>query len=256
MTGRRGVQVGEVARVGAADPELLAGLEAGVAARLRRSLVVDVVHVEPDTAADLAALPSGLFGLLVLDGVLSRRVSIGPRASIELLGPGDVLRPWQDEHSSMSIDAGVAWRVHAPSRLALLDADFLAATTRHPTILAELASRFVQRSHALADRLAIAQIPRLDARLLALLWHLADRWGRREHGRVSIPLRLCHDTLADLACAQRPSVSLALRELRSAGRIARSPGGGWELFGAPLAERELHRPPPRASMAGARLSAG
>ena len=249
MSVRRDIQVGEVVRVAAADPELLTGLDPALSARLRRSLVAEVIHVEPDTVFELGTLAPGLFGLLVLDGGLSRRVSIGPRASIELLGPGDVLRPWQDEHSSMSLDAGVAWRVFTAGRLAVLDDELLAATARHPSILAELASRFVQRSHALADRLAIAQIPRLDARLLALLWHLADRWGRREHGRVSIPVRLGHDTLADLACAQRPSVSLALRELCTAGRIARRPGGGWELFGAPATERELHPPARRTALA-------
>ena len=198
---------------------------------------------------------AGGFGMLLLDGVLARSVRLGTRSSVELLGAGDVLRPWQDEHSTGSLPGAVAWVVMEPTRLALLDADFVASAARHPAILGELGNRLVQRSHALADRLAIAQIPRLEARLLALLWHLADRWGRRSPGRVSIRLRLCHETLANLACAQRPSVSVALRNLCEAGRIARGPEGGWDLFGAPAGESELldlRRPrSPLSRLAGA-----
>ena len=44
--------------------------------------------------------------------------------------------------------------------------------------IAELTSRTLRRSRHLAVLLAVAAMPRLDARLLAVLWHLADRWGR------------------------------------------------------------------------------
>src|SRR5436190_20566184 len=39
----------------------------------------------------------GGIGLLVLDGLLVRRVGLADRFGAELLGEGDVLRPWQRE---------------------------------------------------------------------------------------------------------------------------------------------------------------
>jgi len=42
------------------------------------------------------------FGLLVLDGVLLRGLGVDGRFGAELLGPGDLLRPWQ--HDGVHID--------------------------------------------------------------------------------------------------------------------------------------------------------
>src|SRR3712207_9115882 len=50
---------------------------------------------------------------------------------------------------------------------------------------------------------------------------------------VSLPLRLSHSTLAELVCAQRPSVSNALHELKSRNVLSRLPCGGWQLHGGP-----------------------
>src|SRR3954449_12228305 len=36
----------------------------------------------------------GHLGLLIVDGILARRITVGHRSGLELLGPGDVLRPW------------------------------------------------------------------------------------------------------------------------------------------------------------------
>jgi CRP-like cAMP-binding protein len=84
--------------------------------------------------------------------------------------------------------------------------------------------------------LALAQIPSLQERLLLTLWHLADRFGRVRGDGVLLPLPLTHDTLADLAAAQRPSVTTALGRLRTRGLI--EPGGqGWLLRGEPPAQQ-------------------
>src|SRR3954463_6363544 len=62
------------------------------------------------------------FGLLILDGALMRSTVVGERDGIELLGPGDVVRPWVnlgDDESSLVAPA--RWRVHQRVRLAHLD---------------------------------------------------------------------------------------------------------------------------------------
>ena len=57
----------------------------------------------------------GGYGMLVVDGLLLRRVGVGGRHAAELLGPGDLLRPWQLEAES-TLDVEWTWRVVAPTR--------------------------------------------------------------------------------------------------------------------------------------------
>jgi hypothetical protein len=77
----------------------------------------------------------------------------------------------------------------------------------------------------------------VDDRLLALLWCLAERWGRVVPGGVAVNLRLPHRTLAGMVGARRPSVTTALGQLIARGPIERRPDGGWILLGAPPEER-------------------
>jgi CRP-like cAMP-binding protein len=164
----------------------------------------------------------------VLDGVPARSAALAGRRTVELLGVGDVVRPWQDD-GRIAVTAG--WTALVPSAAAVLDDDFVAVTARFPGIVEELLQRATARSDRLAERLAIASIPSRPQRLLALLWYLADRWGVVTRDGVLIRLPLSHQVLADLACAQRPSVSVALKHLVVAGRAVRHSGGEWLLLG-------------------------
>ena len=65
---------------------------------------------------------------------------------------------------------------------------------------------------------------------MTVFWHLADRWGRVDRDGVTLPIRLSHATLAELVAAQRPSVSIALKQLTGERRVARAPAGGWRLL--------------------------
>jgi CRP-like cAMP-binding protein len=222
-------------RVFEADPSLLAGVSPELASRLRHQVVTDVKIVVTGMGLPAPATAAGAFGLLVLDGMLLRRVSLAGRSSVELVGSGDVLRPWHDDGELASLPACTTWRALEPTRLALLDRAFMDTVQRVPAVYDELASRMMQRSHLLLARLAIAQMPKLDRRLLAIFWYLADRFGRVEPGRVTIPVPISHSVLAELVCAQRPSVSVALKHLLERGEIGRLPTGGWALYGAPEA---------------------
>src|SRR3954451_6982223 len=81
-----------------ADPELgrgIGGEELGLA---MRQAVGEVVRLDAGVWTPSPDLQRGAtVGLLVLDGVLCRRVRTGRGASVELLGAGDVLRPWEDD---------------------------------------------------------------------------------------------------------------------------------------------------------------
>src|SRR4051812_40262833 len=75
------------------DPALGRGLTPALREQVRRWLVVPVWPL-PRGAWTAGPEASGLMGLLVLDGVLARSVSLGRTAYPELLGVGDLLRPW------------------------------------------------------------------------------------------------------------------------------------------------------------------
>ena len=208
-----------------ADPELAGELDAALIAAVSAPLL----RLGPEPGLRVPDPPRGAMGLLVLEGLLSRQVLLSGRSSVELLGPGDLLRPWQDDGGAASVPSTARWRVLEPARLAVLDLEVVEALRLVPGALDVMLERAERRAHALSARLAIAQMPRLEDRLVAVFWHLADRWGRVEPCGVTIPLRLSHRVLAGLVCAQRPSVSVALKHLADEGVLERGPNGTWRL---------------------------
>ena len=181
-------------------------------------------RVEADRARDG-------YGLLVLSGVLIRRVGFAGRYGAELLADGDLLRPWEfDGVDSLGFETG--WRVLVPSRLAVLDLGWTERMGGYPRVGPALAGRALSRSRRLAAMMAIAQQPRLDDRLWMLFWELADRHGRVHADGVHVDLPLTHEVLSHLVAARRPSVSGALTKLADQGRLWRN-GRGWVLHGDP-----------------------
>jgi CRP/FNR family transcriptional regulator, cyclic AMP receptor protein len=166
----------------------------------------------------------GFLGFLVLSGILSRRVAMGHLQTAELLGPGDLVRPWGLGSEEMP-PLRVNWRVHGEAEIAILDRRFHAAAAQWPEIDRTLRERDGARLRSLTARLLIAQAPRISTRVHLLLWHLADRWGRRSAGGVVLPLRLSRTLLAHLVCSTRESVSRALSRLVTEGRVELLPQG-------------------------------
>jgi CRP/FNR family cyclic AMP-dependent transcriptional regulator len=155
-------------------------------------------------------------GLLVLCGMLLSRTEIEHRAGAELLGAGDLLRPWQDCEASYLGTS--SWRVLARARIAVLDVDFMQRIASYHELQTQLIERPTARARHLAAATAIISHPRVDTRLRLMLWHLAERWGMDRPAGVLIP-RLTHETLAELIAARRPTVSSALSCMRDHGEI-------------------------------------
>lgn len=172
----------------------------------------DAEALEPHTADGL--------GLLILEGVLVRRVGRSRRHGAELLGPGDLIRPRPDDGPFST-----SFKVLEPLRVALLDRQFLRTVAPFPEVTAELTSRAVERARNVLVQMCVAHHPRVDTRLLLLLWYLAERWGRVTSRGVVLPLRLTHALLADLVAAQRPSVTQAVIALERDGLLLREEGG-------------------------------
>jgi CRP/FNR family cyclic AMP-dependent transcriptional regulator len=218
-----------------ADPELGAGLS-GDARDLARRHAMAAVHALPTGPLDFP-LPNGesaapAVGLLVLDGLITRDVELAKRATTELIGQGDIIRPWDDELSLDPLPGSVSWAVLEPARVAVLDRRFAAVAGRWPSMLDTVIGRTARRSRQLSVQRAIAQVPRVDARVLVLLWLLADRWGRVSPQGVRVPLSLTHETIGKLVGARRPSVTTALGALTRRGLVERT-DVGWLLHGDP-----------------------
>jgi CRP/FNR family cyclic AMP-dependent transcriptional regulator len=228
-----------------ADTELGESLSSSELEAATRAIAVHTRTIEPgpwEPEEELWPVPPTL-GLLILEGVLTRDIVFAGRTTTELLGGGDILRPWEDDVQFDPLPFGVAWHVHETTRVALLDARFVLATARWPVLAGAVSRRHVRRARGLAFQLAIAQLPRVDDRLLVLLWALAERWGRVSPQGIRLPLALPHRTLATLVGARRPSVTTALSGLARDGLVERTENG-WLLHGDPadVFPGRLHAP--------------
>ncbi len=109
----------------------------------------------PDRAPEADGL-----GLLVLDGVVLRSLGVEGRFGAELLGEGDLLRPWQRETISPRLRQAVMWRALYPTRLAVLDGDVAKRLARYPELIAALIDQTLDRARRLAINVAIVHQPR------------------------------------------------------------------------------------------------
>jgi CRP/FNR family cyclic AMP-dependent transcriptional regulator len=218
---------------GIPDTQLAQARQASVATAV--SIPVGAWRAGPEVAA-----VTGGFGLLVLEGLFVREVSVEGRHAAEVLGRADLLRPWDYDGEDALLPATASWRVIAPARVALLDARWAARMANWPSVGCELAGRGVMRSRRLVVTLAIAQQPRLDVRLWMLLWDLAERYGTVHSDGVHLEAPLTHESLAHLASARRPSVSSALSRLTERGVLERR-RSTWVLRGDPPATNSEHQ---------------
>jgi len=227
----------EAVRVFEADPGLLAGVEPEVARTLRRQVVTEALRLRPGGAVPAlsrAGEEGTPLGLLLLDGVLTHRVGVQEKVTVEVVARGDVLWPARPGDQFSSLPMQSSWRICEPTRMALLDRSFFAAGARWPEIMAEIGARTSQRADSLLILRALSTVE-FPARLHSLLWHLADRWGRVERAGVVVSIDLSQRTLAELCGARRQSVNAALNDLGERGAVERRAQGGWLLRGAPPA---------------------
>ncbi len=222
----------ESVRILEADPGLAEGLSDGQLAAARGAVVASVQRLGTGLWRGAEEqVPAG--GFLVLEGCITREVSIlGETAGIEFLAEGDLLRP-SGEVGAASVDSRVVWQALEPTRLAVLDRDFLLAVKPWPELTAGLLKRQERRADWLANVLAISHLPRVDLRVLVLFWLFADRWGRVRGDEVRVPIPLTHLNIAHLIGARRPTVTTTLNNLTEAGLLLQESNGYWLLRGGP-----------------------
>jgi hypothetical protein len=213
------------------DPELADAIPAARREQAIRECTAPELLIQPGTnLVGRGALGyRGGLGVLVLSGLMIRRVGIDGRFGAELIGEGDLLRP-ADEAVSPLLPVTTDWVVVLPTRVAALDDGFEQRLAQYPELARVLIARAMLRSKNLSVNMAIVHQARVDVRLHMLLWHLAARWGRVRSDGTVLRMRLTHSVLADLVAARRPTVTTALSDLSRRGMV-RTDGETWVLFG-------------------------
>jgi hypothetical protein len=221
-------------RVLEVDPDLGQGLGEEEFAFAERELVAGVLSLERgrwDAQSTWSAVPAEL-GYLIVDGVLARDVKVGKRMSLEVLGPGDLLRPWPTDRHAAAFSPELRFDALEPVRFAVLDGTFAARAARWPSVLGQVTGRVMGRATSASLRLLIHQVVRIDDRVLLSLWGLAERFGRVTPEGILVPVPINHTMMARFVGAQRPTVSQAVGELVKRGDVERLEDGGWLLKGS------------------------
>lgn len=209
------------------DPELAQGLSEQQRAEAAPALLVRTIVLEPKGwRGELSARE--LFGLLVIDGALIRRVAADRGRSLEVLTKGDLVRPFEE-----GVRNGSSFSALTESRLAILDQQVANAISRWPPLFDALLERAMRRVRRLGAQAALDSRVGIERRVLLTLMHLAERCGRRTAEGVVVPLPLSHQMLAEMVGAQRPSVSTALSRLASSGALKRTDKRGWIVTAVP-----------------------
>jgi CRP/FNR family transcriptional regulator, cyclic AMP receptor protein len=188
---------------------------------------------------DIAAAgwPYTTFTLLLLHGSLVHETRAATGRMIAFLSHGDVLMPFgPDPHR---LPAQTKLTATEDVLVAALDQRFMRAAAVWPQLMIVIQRRLAAQQHRLAVHGAICQLPRVEQRLIALMWHLADRFGKVTRDGIVITHPLNHQTLADLVGARRPTVSLALKALRERDQLLRHADRTWLLRHSSVANGSL-----------------
>jgi CRP/FNR family cyclic AMP-dependent transcriptional regulator len=213
------------------DPDLAQELDEEQTRRARDELLVRAERIEwrRHGASWGPRDPRGYLGFLVLEGLLLREVALPGRGSAELVGVGDLLRPWDvDGADFLPISCEVEWTVLSEVTLAVLDRDFMKQACLWPGVLSQLSARGVLRAKVATLNQAISHLKHVESRLLLLFWHFSERWGKVGRAGITVELPLTHDQLGHLVGATRPSVTTALSQLSRQGLLLRT-DGSWRL---------------------------
>jgi CRP-like cAMP-binding protein len=181
---------------------------------------------------------NGAFGAVVLEGMLLQYLQLGSQPGLTMLGPGEIIA-LRDAPTSTLLGLST-YRAAADTTLGLFSTELLLAARRAPRLVIGLHIRLAEQLERLGTQLVICQLPRVEDRILAMLWLLAESWGRVTPSGTALPLSLTHEVLGALVGARRPTVTLAVGELAERGALVQQ-DRGWLLLERPV------QPPQRMS---------
>lgn len=254
-------------RLSVVEPDWFAGLPADYRPEAERLVTLPAVELDAGawTADEVRAAGQArgrVIACMVVDGLVTRDVSLADRTCTQLFGPRDFVS--LDGLELTSLPLSVRFSAPSPARLMLVDSTLIPVAQRWPAIASHLCDAITSQLGRVSAEHAIGQLPRVEDRLLALFWDFADRWGVRRADDIVIDLPLTHEALGRLVGARRPTVSLGLGVLADSGQL-RCRAHTWRLAissrdtfsaGSPVAShpRRAPRPPVVRSSDGERLA--
>ena len=199
------------------------------------ALELDAGTVPASRLSDVTGARGHVTGFLVTKGLLLADVELADRTATQLLGPGDVIAAGAEPDGPLAVRRQLT--VEQVATLAVLDDRLLALVQHWPGLATHLLEAGMRQIERAATQQAISQLSRVEVRLLALMCHLAGRWGRMTRDGVAVELRLSHSKIGQLVGARRPTVSLALKWLADERLVTRRDEGVWLI--APGATERL-----------------
>lgn len=213
------------------DPELGSRLSGEELARARDSAVVPALHLtqgrwDLQQLRQARGIRGEVYGFMLASGAITLDVSLAARTATRTLARGELilLGGWDSD----TLPARWGWTVLEPSTIGVIDERLEVIAHHWPKLMTSLVIRAAdQARHAMLQQ-AISQLPRVEDRLLAAMWSLADTRGVVRQDGILVPLSLTHEALAQMVGARRPTVSLGLKALSTRG-LLRATTEGWVI---------------------------
>jgi CRP/FNR family transcriptional regulator, cyclic AMP receptor protein len=159
------------------------------------------------------------FALLLVEGMVLQTMRLGNHVGLRPLGPGDLLGRAGDSRSELLAEP--EFSVAGTVLYAALDDRVLGLAQRYPRLIEGLQATAGDQEQRLLAQSMIGRLPRIEDRVQAMMWLLAETWGRVTSSGTLLPIRFTHETLGQLVGARRSTVTLALGALQERGALLR-----------------------------------
>jgi CRP/FNR family cyclic AMP-dependent transcriptional regulator len=212
-----------------ADPDLGARLEGEELDQARKYAMLPAVRLDRGSwdiqqLRDARGVRGEVYGFVLTEGTITIDARFAARRAARVLSPNELILLEGWDNDTLPVQWG--WTVLEPTTIAVLDERLEIIAQRWPSLMTALVIRGADQTRHAVLQQAISQLPRVEDRLLALMWSLADSRGIVREDGVHVPLSLTHEALAQMIGARRPTVSLGLKALSERG-VLRADGDGW-----------------------------
>jgi CRP/FNR family cyclic AMP-dependent transcriptional regulator len=227
-----------------ADPDLGARLEGDELDQARKYAMLPAVHLEQghwdiQQLRNARGVRGEVYGFVLTEGAITIDASFAARRAARVLAPNELILLEGWDNDTLPVQWG--WTVLEPTTIAVLDERLEVIARRWPSLMTALVIRGADQTRHAVLHQAISQLPRVEDRLLALMWSLADGRGIVRENGVHVPLSLTHEALAQMIGARRPTVSLGLKALSERGVLS-ADGDGWLIARDSLDEFPAEHP--------------
>lgn len=211
------------------EPELARFIAPAESSAARRATRATEVVLEPGrfNPSTVLAHGRGGFAAVIASGLIAREISIGGRATLQLLGPGDLFSSEPADVETFEVTE--TWAAAVPTHVAILDDRLLLAIRHWPRLLRGICAVLQQGQHTALLQLGISHIGPVEDRIVGLFAILGDRWGRMTPEGITIAIPLTHTAIGQMIGARRPTVTLGMRSLAQRGHLRRQDDGSWLL---------------------------